>query len=164
MSALARYFMSKGIPVSGYDRTPSPLTTSLINEGAQISFIDKEISVKTEVLEDDNTLYIYTPAIPKDNKILNLLKHKQKKLYKRAEILGFLSKEYQTIGIAGTHGKTTVSTITAHIMNTSHLGCQAFLGGISKNYHSNLITHTNSQWMVVEADEYGVTAQDKKIA
>jgi len=154
MSALARYFMSKGIPVSGYDRTPSPLTTSLINEGAQISFIDKEISVKTEVLGDDNTLYIYTPAIPKDNKILNLLKHKQKKLYKRAEILGFLSKEYQTIGIAGTHGKTTVSTITAHIMNTSHLGCQAFLGGISKNYHSNLITHTNSQWMVVEADEY----------
>ena len=153
MSALARYFMSKGMPVFGYDRTPSPLTSSLITEGAHISFTDQESAVN-KVLNDPQTLYIYTPAIPQNNQILNLLKQKQKKLYKRSEILGFLSKEYQSIGIAGTHGKTTVTSITAHIMNTSHLGCQAFLGGISKNYQSNLITHPSSKWMVVEADEY----------
>lgn len=154
MSALARYFMSKDIPVHGYDRTPSPLTSALIEEGAHISFIDEVSSVSSEILTDKNTLYIYTPAIPTNNHILNLLLQNNKKLYKRSEILGFLSQKFQTIGIAGTHGKTTVSSIAAHIMNTSKLGCQAFLGGITKNYNSNLITHPTSKWMVVEADEY----------
>jgi len=154
MSALARYFMSKGIPVSGYDRTPSPLTVTLIKEGANINYTDEETAIDDTIISNENTLFIYTPAIPKDNKILNLLIRKDKKLYKRSEILGLLSKEFKTIGIAGTHGKTTVSSITAHIMNTSKLGCQAFLGGIAKNYNSNLISHPSSKWMVVEADEY----------
>ena len=154
MSALARYFMSKGITVFGYDRTPSPLTSALAKEGANISFTDDEKELQNNIIANENTLFIYTPAIPKNNKILNLLIQKGKKLYKRSEILGLLSKEFQTIGIAGTHGKTTVSSITAHLLNTSKLGCQAFLGGITKNYNSNLISHPSSKWMVVEADEY----------
>jgi len=154
MSALARYFLSRGNKVSGYDRTPSPITDALQKEGAEISFIDNPDLLNQELLESSNALFIYTPAIPKENKILIQLLNKDKKLFKRSEILGELSKDFKTIGIAGTHGKTTVSSMTAHIMNTCDLGCQAFLGGITKNYKSNLITHPNSEWMVVEADEY----------
>lgn len=154
MSALARYFLSRGNQVMGYDRTPSPITDALQTEGANISFIDDPDLLSPELLDDPNTLFIYTPAIPKENKIYSLLLDAGKKLFKRSEILGELSKNFKTIGIAGTHGKTTVSSMTAHIMNTCDLGCQAFLGGITKNYKSNLITHPSSEWMVVEADEY----------
>ncbi len=154
MSALARYFLSREKQVFGYDRTPSPITDALKAEGAKISFIDDANLMKSHLIEDPDTLFIYTPAIPKENQILSLLLNKGKKLFKRSEILGELSKDYKTIGIAGTHGKTTVSSMTAHMMNTCNLGCQAFLGGITKNYKSNFISHPSSDWMVVEADEY----------
>ncbi len=154
MSALARYFMSKDIPVSGYDRTPSSLTNALIKEGAIINFEDDIDHIPISILNNKDSLFIYTPAIPVENKIYLHLLDLQKKLYKRSEILGLLSKKYKTIGIAGTHGKTTISSITAHLFNKSPLGCLAFLGGITKNYNSNLISHPNSPWMVVEADEY----------
>jgi len=153
MSALARYFLSKGLEVSGYDRSPSPITDALINEGAQIVF-DDEVSTIDMCLLDDDSLLIYTPAIPSNNKIYQFLLNSGIHLYKRSEILGKLSQDYQCIGIAGTHGKTTVSSMAAHILNTSPQGCQAFLGGITKNYESNLITHPSSNWMVVEADEF----------
>jgi len=154
MSALARYFLVNGFAVSGYDRSPSPITQALENEGAQIIFDDDIQFFDKGLLSDKDTLFIYTPAIPKTNRVFQLLIKKEIKLYKRAEILGELSKNYKTIAIAGTHGKTTVSSMAAHIMNTCDLGCQAFLGGITKNYESNIITHASSEWMVVEADEY----------
>lgn len=154
MSALARYFISKNCAVSGYDKTPSSLTKALEKEGAYISFEDNPKPLKEIILDPKHTLFIYTPAIPKNNKIKNYLINNGIKLYKRSEILGELSKNYKTIGIAGTHGKTTVSSMTAHILNTSKLGCHAFLGGITNNYQSNLITHPTSQWMVAEADEF----------
>ncbi|OYT17429.1 MAG: UDP-N-acetylmuramate--L-alanine ligase [Bacteroidetes bacterium 4572_77] len=154
MSALARYFLSKGATVSGYDLTPSSLTSKLEQEGASITFKDELAHIPQDFIQDENTLYIYTPAIPEENKLKKHLISLHKKLYKRAEILGLLSKSYECVGIAGTHGKTTISTITAHLFHQSPLACNAFLGGISKNYHSNLITSSQSKWMVVEADEF----------
>jgi UDP-N-acetylmuramate--alanine ligase len=123
-------------------------------EGTIISYHDDPKALPVTVLGDDDVLYIYTPAIPAENQIKLFLESRHNKLYKRSEILGFLSEQYESIGIAGTHGKTTVSSMTAHILHGSSLGCQAFLGGIAKNYNSNLLTHPTSQWMVVEADEY----------
>jgi UDP-N-acetylmuramate--alanine ligase len=154
MSALARYFISKACQVSGYDRTPSPITDSLQQEGAAIFFSDEPSLISEELMNSPTSLFIYTPAIPTENLILQSLQQAKKHLYKRSEILGALSKDYNTIGIAGTHGKTTVSSMTAHILNESQQGCQAFLGGIALNYKSNMISHSQSHWMVVEADEY----------
>jgi len=154
MSALARYFLAQGHSVSGYDRSSSSITVALEREGAKISYRDIANELDSSLLKNKESLFIYTPAIPKNNAILQFLKNKGERLYKRSEILGELSKKYQAIAIAGTHGKTTVSSMTAHILNSCELGCQAFLGGITKNYDSNLITHPSSPWMVVEADEY----------
>lgn len=154
MSALARYFMQNNISVYGYDRSPSPLTTALMMEGAEIIFEDDIHLLPQGLLENKDTLFIYTPAIPKNNTIFQYFKSLDKELYKRSEILGLLSKKYKCIGVAGTHGKTTVSSMTAHLMHHSATGCQAFLGGILIDYNSNLITNESSHWMVVEADEY----------
>lgn len=153
MSAIARYFLQKGATVSGYDRTPSPLTLSLQNEGAHIIFEDDPSLIDSSI-PSNQTLFIYTPAIPKNNKIREFLLSKDYQLYKRSEVLGFLSKKHQCIAIAGTHGKTTISSMTAHILYQSRIGCQAFLGGILKNYESNFLLHETSDLMVAEADEY----------
>lgn len=154
MSALARYFLRKSIPVCGYDKTESPLTKTLENEGAQILYEDQPVLIPKAFIDLEGTLYIYTPAIPVENQIRQYLVSRGVKLYKRAEILGLLSQKYKCIGIAGTHGKTTVSSMCAHILYQSPLGCQAFLGGIMIHNNSNLLSHPTSQWMVAEADEY----------
>lgn len=154
MSALARYFMHKNIPVYGYDKTPSPLTQKLIEEGAEIIFEDNLELLPKGLTNENGVLYIYTPAIPENNSIFQYFTKQNIRLYKRSEILGLLSQQYKCIGIAGTHGKTTVSSMTAHLLHSSKVGCQAFLGGILNHQQSNLLTHPKSQWMVVEADEY----------
>lgn len=154
MSALARYFLANSMLVCGYDKTESPLTKALEKEGAEIIYEDKSTLIPKDFLNLQSTLFIYTPAIPTDNEIRLFLISKGAKLFKRSEVLGLLSKEYQCIGIAGTHGKTTVSSMCAYILHQSSLGCQAFLGGIMIHNNSNLLSHPNSQWMVVEADEY----------
>ncbi len=154
MSALARYFMHKNIPVFGYDKTPSPLTQKLIEEGAEIIFNDSLELLPDGLADKNDVLYIFTPAIPENNSIFQYFKKQNIRLYKRSEILGLLSQQYKCIGIAGTHGKTTVSSITAHLLHSSKVGCQAFLGGILNDNQSNLLTHPTSNWMVVEADEY----------
>lgn len=149
MSALARYFLYNGVKVSGYDKTPSELTDTLISEGISIHFDDIP-----ELIPDDINLAVYTPAIPKTLKEFQSLKNSDITLLKRAEVLGLLSKNIPTIAIAGTHGKTTVSCILAHILNTAGLNFSAFLGGISVNYNSNFITNGNPEYIIVEADEY----------
>lgn len=154
MSALARYFMHKSIPVYGYDKTTSPLTEKLLEEGAHIIFEDNIELLPVDLILQKEVLYIFTPAIPQNNSIFQYFKKQNIRLYKRSEILGLLSQQYKCIGIAGTHGKTTVSSMTAHLLHSSQVGCQAFLGGILNYNQSNLLTHPTSQWMVVEADEY----------
>lgn len=153
MSALARYFMHQDVPVFGYDKTPSSLTNQLQKEGAQIIFEDDTNQIPQELL-NEHTLYVYTPAIPKDNHIKKYIEAKSFRWLKRSEVLGILSKAYNCIAIAGTHGKTTISSMTAHILFNSKMGCQAFLGGIVSNYASNMLLHENSKLMVAEADEY----------
>jgi UDP-N-acetylmuramate--alanine ligase len=149
MSALARYFQSKGIHVSGYDKTPTNLTQRLQSEGIPIHFEDD-----IQTIPDKTELVIYTPAVPKNLNIYRHLAASGIPMKKRAEVLGALTKDKKTIAIAGTHGKTTVSALTAHLLTCSGIGCTAFIGGISKNYHTNLLISEKSDWMVVEADEY----------
>ncbi|MCD4698663.1 MAG: UDP-N-acetylmuramate--L-alanine ligase [Bacteroidales bacterium] len=149
MSALARYFKSLGKSVSGYDKTSTSLTRKLMEEGIDIHYND---SVK--MLPANVDLVIYTPAIPNG---LNLFQHLKKlniPIKKRSEILGQVTHSKKSVAVAGTHGKTTVSSLIAHMLNNSKVGCNAFLGGIAKNYNSNLILNDNSEYMVVEADEY----------
>ena len=150
MSAIARYFKIKGYRVSGYDRTPSPITSALTGEGIPVHFEESP-----EMIPGDTgrTLVIYTPAIPDDNKELEYAKAKGYRLLKRSRVLGEISRGKRTIAVAGTHGKTTTSTMAAHILQSSGTGCDAFLGGISKNYDSNLLTGGNGA-MVAEADEF----------
>ena len=149
MSALARYFKAMGAAIFGYDRTRTPLTDELVKEGMNIIF--EETTVNIPAITD---LVIYTPAVPKDHPAFEYFKQKNIPLLKRSEVLGLISDEYKTIAIAGTHGKTTTTTLTAHLLNKSKVGCNAFLGGISKNYSGNLILNATSENMVVEADEY----------
>jgi UDP-N-acetylmuramate--alanine ligase len=149
MSALARYFFRQGIRVSGYDKTPTELTEALQSEGMDIHF-DDDIKQIPETVN----LVIYTPAIPKELNEYQYFLESGIPFKKRAEILGELTRNKKTIAVAGTHGKTTVSALIAHLLTHSGIGCNAFLGGISKNYHTNLLTSDTSDWMVVEADEY----------
>ena len=154
MSALARYFASQGIAVSGYDRTQTQLTVNLEKEGIAIHYQDDPDQLPVNLNVADS-LIVYTPAIPTDHQEMNLLAERGFRLYKRAEVLGIICNSHRTIAIAGTHGKTSVSTMTAHIMKTSSLGCSAFLGGISKNYQTNLLLdNSGSPWIVAEADEF----------
>jgi UDP-N-acetylmuramate--alanine ligase len=154
MSALARYFASQGIAVSGYDRTQTALTLELENEGIAIHYKDNPQELPLD-LDLNSSLIVYTPAIPSNHQELNNLVDRGFTIHKRAEVLGIICNSHRTIAIAGTHGKTSVSTMTAHIMKTSELGCAAFLGGISKNYHTNLLLdHRGSPWIVAEADEF----------
>lgn len=154
MSALARYFTSQGIAVSGYDRTRTELTGQLEKEGIAIHYQDNPDELPHN-LDQATSLIVYTPAIPSTHRELNVLTDRGFHLYKRAEVLGLICNSHRTIAIAGTHGKTSVSTMTAHILKTSELGCAAFLGGISKNYQTNLLLdHSGSPWIVAEADEF----------
>lgn len=149
MSALARYFHAMGARVSGYDRTSTPLTSQLMEEGIDIHFEDDPSKIPANI-----DLVIYTPAIPADLNELVHLSQTAVPIKKRAEILGQLSNEASTIAVSGTHGKTTVSTMIAHILHSSKIGCSAFLGGISRNYNSNFLYSGSSEYMVVEADEF----------
>lgn len=154
MSALARYFNAKDFSVAGYDKVESTLTKNLVNEGISVNYEDNIGCIANEYRDNLNTLVIYTPAIPEDNRQLNYFKNNNFMLVKRAQVLGMIAKEYKLIGAAGTHGKTTVSTMIAHLMKNSHLDCCAFLGGVSKNFNSNLVLEEDSEWSVMEADEF----------
>jgi len=154
MSGLARYFHKRGCEVIGYDRTQTTLTDALETEGIAIAFSDSvgEIPENFKAISD-SLLVIYTPAIPKDSAILNYFQDNGFELKKRSEVLGIISKGMYTVAVAGTHGKTTTSTIVAHILKHSEFDCTAFLGGIASNYNSNVLFGNNNV-MVVEADEY----------
>lgn len=154
MSALARYFKSKGWKVAGYDKTPSALTNSLIEEGVKIHFEDLGSTFLTEIESIDECIFIYTPAIPADHKELCFVKEKGLPLFKRSEILGLITRQSKGLGVAGTHGKTTTSSMLAHILKESDLGCNAFLGGIASNFNSNLVVHPGAELTVIEADEF----------
>lgn len=154
MSALVRYFLSEGKFVAGYDRTPSELTDKLIEEGAVLHFEENLELIPEECKNPKTTLVVYTPAIPADHKEWELFGNGCFTVKKRAEVLGLITKGKMGVCAAGTHGKTTTSTMTAHLMHSSHVDCAAFLGGISKNYKSNLILTDKSDYVVIEADEY----------
>lgn len=152
MSALARYFVAQGIRVLGYDRTPSPLTHELEEEGIAIQYTDDIQPI--EQLSPDTTLVVRTPAVPADEPIYRYFREHRFLIQKRAEALGLVTRTMRALCVAGTHGKTTTSTMLAHILHASHVGANAFLGGIANNYHSNLLIDKNSGFVVVEADEY----------
>ena len=157
MSALARWFLQQGKRVAGYDRTSSVLTSQLEAEGMSVHFEDAVENIPSWVQEEkDQTLIIYTPAIPKDHKEYNFLMEDGFSIKKRAEVLGIITQAYFTVAVAGTHGKTTTSSMIAHILKASGRPCSAFLGGIATNYNSNLIWHTGEEQavVVVEADEF----------
>lgn len=154
MSGLARYFKNRGCEVAGYDKTETILTNELVSEGIPVSYIDDASFIpETFLVHDPSTLIIYTPAIPQDSEILNYFIEQDFILRKRAQVLGIISESSFTIGVAGTHGKTTTSTIIAHLLKHSGYDCSAFLGGISTNYQSNILFGKNNV-MVVEADEF----------
>lgn len=154
MSALARYFHLKGKMVFGYDAVKSDLCVELEEEGMSIYYEENSIPKKIKEYNSPKILVIYTPAINKENKQLVYFLNKKIPLFKRAEILGLISENYYTVAIAGTHGKTTTSSILAHILRNSGRKCTAFLGGISKNYDTNLILGNENEVLIVEADEY----------
>ena len=154
MAALARYYMSKGLPVAGYDRTPSALTAELQAEGASISFEDSMDAVPGEFRQKEGTLAVYTPAVPASNIPLSFFRDNGFELRKRAFVLGQITRSSKSLCFSGTHGKTTTSSMAAHIMHSGATGCNAFLGGILKGYNSNLMLSATSPYSVVEADEY----------
>ena len=155
MSAIARYFKSSGCNVVGYDKTKTILTEKLEAEGVLIHYNEDINQIPTVVKNsEEGTLVIYTPAIPKGNKEFIFFQKQGIKLYKRSEVLGLISENYFTIAVAGTHGKTTTSSIVAHILNECGVNCIAFLGGISLNFNSNLLLSKNPTTLVVEADEF----------
>ncbi|MBI1769756.1 MAG: UDP-N-acetylmuramate--L-alanine ligase [Bacteroidetes bacterium] len=156
MSALARWFKHSGLKVAGYDRTATPLTHELLEEGMEIHFEDR-IESLPGYLKKEKTLIVFTPAIPKDHKQYNYLKSSGFTILKRSEVLGLLTKNYKTIAVAGTHGKTTTSSLIAHILKSAGKDMVAFLGGITANYDSNLVMHgkvSPQTIMIAEADEY----------
>lgn len=154
MAALERYFLSQGYKVAGYDRTPSPLTDALISEGVVISFDDSMNAIPDEFRDPATTEVVYTPAIPDDNIPLSYFRNNGFNLLKRAAVLGNVTRSGLGLCFAGTHGKTTTSSMAAHILHSGSIGCNAFLGGILRNYGSNLLLAPDSPYSVIEADEY----------
>lgn len=154
MSALARYFHHQGFPVAGYDRTPSDLTKELEQEGIVITYVDDPAFVQLAPFSKQHTLVVRTPAVPEDSAIFTYLREKGFDIRKRSEVLGLVTRQMKALCVAGTHGKTTTSTMLAHLLYQSESGTNAFLGGISMNYGTNLLLDKNSPFVVVEADEY----------
>ncbi|MFI5221114.1 MAG: UDP-N-acetylmuramate--L-alanine ligase [Bacteroidia bacterium] len=174
MSAIARYFNHQGIKVYGYDKTETPLTKELQHEGIEVHYADLGVEIFAFKFDPKETLVVLTPAIPKDLQEWKWLRNNEFTIMKRSQVLGIISDEYKTIAVAGTHGKTTTSTLIAHILKQSKVDCAAFLGGISANYNSNLLLHkkftdhgsqitdntvngepsTGNKYLIVEADEF----------
>lgn len=153
MSAIARYFLHRGLVVAGYDRTPSALTRELEKEGMAIHYEERVDLIPLPCREPSSCLVIYTPAVPNDHAELVYFREHGFEIEKRAQVLGTLTRMHKALCVAGTHGKTTTSTMCAHILHQSHVDCNAFLGGISKNYHTNYIL-SESDYVVIEADEF----------
>lgn len=153
MSALVRFFLGKGCNVGGYDKTPSELTEKLIEEGAKIHYAEDVDAIDECFKQKDSTLVVYTPAIPAGHKELVYFQTGGFAVQKRAQVLGTLTMSHKGLCVAGTHGKTTTSTMAAHLLHESHVDCNAFLGGISKNYGTNYIL-SDSEYVVIEADEF----------
>lgn len=154
MANLVRYYLANKLNVAGYDRTPSDLTRALSEEGAQIVYDDIADLIPTEFRNPKDTLVVYTPAIPNDNNILGYFRANGFEIIKRAALLGKITLHSKGICIAGSHGKTTTSSMVAHLLHSSPIGCNAFLGGILRNYDSNLLLSATSPYSVIEADEY----------
>lgn len=154
MSAIARYFIHKGMVVAGYDKTPSELTRRLEKEGMLIHYEESVDEIPHACKKPTSTLVVYTPAIPADHKELTFFREGGFEIEKRAQVLGTLTRTHKGLCVAGTHGKTTTSTMCAHIMHQSQQDCNAFLGGISKNYGTNYILSDKSDFVVIEADEF----------
>ena len=153
MSAIARYFLKKGLVVAGYDKTPSDLTRQLEKEGMLLHYEENVDEIPFSCKRKETTLVIYTPAIPSEHQELLYFRENGFEIQKRAQVLGTLTQTHKGLCVAGTHGKTTTSTMCAHIMHQSQLDCNAFLGGISKNYGTNYIL-SDSDFVVIEADEF----------
>ena len=154
MSAIARYFIHRGIVVAGYDKTPSNLTKQLEKEGMLIHYTEDVTEIPHACKDPKTCLVIYTPAIPAEHKELIFFREGGFEIQKRAQVLGTLTRTHKGLCVAGTHGKTTTSTMCAHIMHQSSVDCNAFLGGISKNYGTNYILSDSSDYVVIEADEF----------
>ena len=154
MSALVRYFLSKGKFVAGYDRTATELTDALIAEGAHINYEDDVNAIPMECKNINSTLVVLTPAVPHEHSELTYFRENGFEIQKRAQVLGTITHNSKGLCVAGTHGKTTTSTMIAHLFNQSHVGCNAFLGGISKNSGTNLLVSQSSPYTVIEADEF----------
>ncbi len=154
MSAIARYYINKGLVVAGYDKTPSKLTRQLEEEGMLIHYEDNVALIPEECRNAEDTLVVYTPAIPDEHTELQFFRNGGFNIQKRAQVLGTLTREHKGLCVAGTHGKTTTSAMCAHIMHQSAQDCNAFLGGITKNYGTNYILSNKSDYVVIEADEF----------
>lgn len=154
MSAIARYFIRKGVVVAGYDKTPSELTKQLEREGALLHYEENVDEIPHACRDPKQCLVIYTPAIPAEHKELQYFRANGFSVEKRAQVLGTLTRTHKGLCVAGTHGKTSTSTMCAHIMHQGHIDCNAFLGGISKNYSTNYIISAESDYVVIEADEF----------
>lgn len=154
MSALARYFIHRGLVVAGYDRTPSDLTHQLEKEGMVIHYEENVDEIPQACRERESCLVVYTPAIPATHKELVFFREHQFEIKKRSQVLGLLTDHHKGLCVAGTHGKTTTSAMCAHIMHQSSIDCNAFLGGISKNYGTNYLLSAQSDYVVIEADEF----------
>lgn len=154
MSAIARYFLHRGVVVAGYDKTPSALTAQLEQEGMLIHYEENVDEIPHACRNRESTLVVYTPAVPESHKELAAFRADGFDVEKRAQVLGMLTRTHKGLCVAGTHGKTTTSAMCAHIMHQSHVDCNAFLGGITKNYSSNYILSKESDYVVIEADEF----------
>lgn len=154
MANLVRYYLRHGVKVTGYDRSPSELTRHLEEEGAILTFTDDENTIPAEFRDPENTLVVYTPAVPETNKVLSYFRHNGFEIIKRAALLGKITNATDAICVAGSHGKTTTSSMIANILRNAKPGCTAFLGGVLRNIDSNLVLNEKSSISVVEADEY----------
>ncbi|MBQ9286336.1 MAG: UDP-N-acetylmuramate--L-alanine ligase [Bacteroidaceae bacterium] len=154
MSAIARYYLKKGLAVAGYDKTPTPLTRDLEAEGALIHYSDDVTLIPDAFRDEASTLVVFTPAVPADHTELQYFLTHHFDVQKRAQVLGTLTHSHRGLCVAGTHGKTTTSAMTAHLLHQSHVDCNAFLGGITKNYGTNYILAPESDYVVIEADEF----------
>lgn len=154
MSAIARYFLHIGAVVGGYDKTPSDLTRQLEKEGALVHYEEDVKQIPQACLDKKTTLVIFTPAIPAEHAEMTFFRQEGFEIQKRAQVLGTLTRTLKGLCVAGTHGKTTTSSMAAHLLHQSHVGCNAFLGGITKNYGTNYLLSETSPYVVIEADEF----------